>query len=166
VKSIGHEETFSHDLHDRAALWREVVRMSDSVAARLRANGVAARTVTLKVRFASFSTITRSSTPGTPVATGPAIAKAVAPLLDAVDPAAGVRLLGVTGSNLCAPAEQLGLFADDATADTALWTDASSAVDHIRERFGAAAIGPASTLREGKLRPLRKGEQQWGPDER
>jgi hypothetical protein len=37
-------------------------------------------------------------------------------------------------------------------------------VDHIRERFGTASIGPASTLRQGKLRPLRKGDQQWGPD--
>ncbi len=163
-KSIGHEETFAHDLHERAELWKEVVRLSDGVGSRLRQHGVAARTVTLKVRFASFATITRSITPATPVSTGPAIAKAVAPLLDGIDPGPGVRLIGVTGSNLCEPAEQLGLFADGAEVDGALWTDASAAIDDIRERFGTTAIGPASTLRAGGLRPLRRGEQQWGPD--
>jgi DNA polymerase-4 len=164
LKSVGHEETFTHDLHERAELWREIVRLSDGVAGRLRANGVAARTVTLKVRFSSFATITRSVTPSSPVSTGPAIAAALSPLLDAVDPAPGVRLVGVSGSNLCEPAEQLGLFVDE-TGPAPAWGSASAAIDDIRERFGVAAIGPASTIRSGKLRPVRGGEQQWGPDQ-
>ena len=125
---------------------------------------MAARTITLKVRFSSFATITRSVTPGAPVSTGPAIAAAVSPLLDAVDPASGVRLIGVSGSNLCEPAEQLGLFVDE-TGPAPAWGSASAAIDDIRERFGVAAIGPASTVRSGKLRPVRRGEQQWGPDQ-
>ena len=62
-KSVGHEETFAVDLRERADLHREVVRQSDAVAARLRGAGLAGRTVTVKVRFNDFATITRSRTP-------------------------------------------------------------------------------------------------------
>ena len=54
VKSVGHEETYAHDRHDHADLRPEVVRMADAVATRLRAGGLAGRTVTLKVRFGDF----------------------------------------------------------------------------------------------------------------
>ena len=62
VKSIGHEETFARDHHRRSTLDRELVRFADAVATRLRAQGVAGRTVQIKVRFGDFRTITRSST--------------------------------------------------------------------------------------------------------
>jgi DNA polymerase-4 len=165
LKSVGHEETFTHDLHERDEIRREVVRLSDAVAARLRRNGLGARTFTLKIRFSSFSTITRSVTVAGSVDTGPAIAAALGPLIDAVDPSSGVRLVGVSGSNLAAPAEQLGLFGAQAGAPGPAWGPASAALDDIRERFGAQSIGPASTLREGRLRPVRRGEQAWGPDQ-
>ena len=61
-KSISHEETFARDQHEASALHRELVRMVDSVAARLRQHGLAGRTVTLKVRFGDFTTVTRSAT--------------------------------------------------------------------------------------------------------
>ena len=54
VKSIGHEETFSYDLFDIDDIDRELVRMADSVASRLRRNEVGARTVTLKARYGDF----------------------------------------------------------------------------------------------------------------
>src|SRR6188472_2082324 len=62
AKSIGHEETYPRDLVEPADLERELVRLADAVAARLRRQGVAARTANLKVRFAGFTTITRSVT--------------------------------------------------------------------------------------------------------
>jgi DNA polymerase-4 len=167
VKSVGHEETFARDLHETDEVWNEVVRLSDGVAWRLRQRGLGARTITLKIRFSSFTTITRSVTLPTPVSSAPAIAEAVRPLLAAVDPSPGVRLVGVSGSNLgTAVAEQPGLFddLDDGSVAPAAWDTASSALDDIRGRFGAAAIAPASTIRNGSLRPIRKGEQQWGPD--
>lgn len=165
MKSIGHEETFAQDLHEPPELWSEVVRLSDGVAWRLRQQGVGARTITLKIRFSSFDTITRSITLPTALTTGPAIAEAVRPLLDAVDPTPGVRLVGVSGSNLGPAVEQPGLFDEvDDDAGSGSWNDASSALDDIRERFGAAAIAPASALRNGRVRAVRKGEQQWGPD--
>jgi DNA polymerase-4 len=173
IKSIGHEETYPHDLTSLDELRTQIVRLSDSVAARLRANGTGARTITLKLRFASFQTITRSSTSRTPLTTGPAIARAVMPMLEVIDPAPGVRLLGVSGSNLTAPAEQLSLLdgsgqeaaPTDPTATEHAWHEASEAVDDIRHRFGSEAIGPASSMRSGRLRPATRGAQQWGPDQ-
>jgi DNA polymerase-4 len=105
VKSISHEETYGHDRDDRAQLHGEVIRMADAVAARLRAAGRVCRTVTLKVRFGSFATITRATTLATPAATGVALGRVAAALLDQVDVAPGVRLLGVSASNLSAPAD-------------------------------------------------------------
>lgn len=160
VKSIGHEETFATDRHTDDEVHAEVVRLADAVAARLRAHGVAARTVTLKVRFSSFTTITRSTTPGNPLDTGPSIVRALEPLMAAIDPTPGIRLIGVSGSNLVNPARQLTLdvLFDESEPDERRWQEASGAVDEIRRRFGTGSISPASTLRP----PV--GERPWGPD--
>lgn len=165
AKSIGHEETYPSDLHDPAELRSQVVRLADGVAARLRHHGVAARTLTLKLRFAGFVTITRAVTLREPATTGPAIARAVLPLLASIDVGAGVRLLGVSGSNLTEPQTQLTFDDVDESHDSDVaWEQASAAIDDIRARFGAAAIGPTSSLRAGGLRPVRRGQQQWGPE--
>jgi len=162
AKSIGHEETFETDKHEVAELRRELVRLADAVAQRLPRADVGARTLTLKLRFDSgFQTITRSVTSGEPVDLAPEIVTMLAPLLDSIDPSPGIRLLGVSGSNLTPMVRQLTLeSASDATPD---WSAATGALDEIRERFGSAAIGPASALESGRLRVVRPGEQQWGP---
>jgi len=165
LKSIGHEETFSRDLHEREEVWRELVRLSDAVASRLRRHGTGARTVSLKIRFAGFETVTRSVTLPGPVDTAAALLAAVSPLLDTIDPTPGVRLVGISGSNFGAPTEQLSLFDPVDEPGPEAWSSASAALDDIRNRFGAGAIGPASTMRKGALRPVRRGEQQWGPDQ-
>ena len=169
AKSISHEETFARDHHHRATLEREIVRMADAVAARLRAHQVAARTVVLKVRFGDFRTITRSVTLDEAVDTGPALARAAKGLLESVDPTPGVRLLGVGGGNLTATvSHQLALF-DEGGIEPADggpgWGEASRAVDEVRERFGSAAIGPARLAGPGGLTVKRRGDQQWGPDD-
>jgi DNA polymerase-4 len=163
LKSVGHEETFAHDRHEHETLTREAVRMSDGVAWRLRRAGLAGRTVTLKIRFADFQTITRSSTLPTTVDDGPAVARAALALLAAVDPTPGVRLLGVSVSGLVAGAAQQLSFEDLGSIS---WHEASGAVDAIRERFGDRAIGPASAVGEQGLQVPRRGEQQWGPNDR
>jgi DNA polymerase-4 len=169
MKSIGHEETFATDRHTHAELLRELVRLSDAVAARLRAHGRAARTLTLKVRFAGFETITRSVTVSGGVSTSHSIVAAVEPLLNGIDASSGVRLLGVSASNFTSSAHQLSL--DDlldATADGLdddhQWQLAEETVDAIRKRFGATAIGPASAVSDRGLRVVQRGAQQWGPD--
>jgi DNA polymerase-4 len=170
LKSVGHEQTFARDLQASDDLIREVVRMSDAVASRLRAARLAGRTVTLKVRFASFRTITRSQTVPDPIDTGPGIAAVAGELLRLVDVEEGVRLLGVSLSSLGSPPAQqlgLGLALGDASEDGGHdgWHDASHAVDEIRQRFGHEAIGPAALVDRAGLRLTRRGLQQWGPDE-
>lgn len=119
MKSVGHEETYPWDRDDRVELHREVVRMADAVASRLRAAGVTGRTVVLKVRYGDFTTITRSRTLTTGIDTGPALARAAAGLLDQVTIDPGVRLLGVSVANLVHGApQQLALaFGPPASAD-------------------------------------------------
>jgi DNA polymerase-4 len=111
----------------------------------------------------SFTTITRSVTTGDFLDRAPDILELVGPVLDAVDPSPGVRLLGLSGSNLGQPSAQLTFdVLDESTPDVAATTDA---MDAIRERFGDRAIGPASGVSGGKLRTVRRGAHQWGPDE-
>jgi DNA polymerase IV len=166
VKSVSHEETYAFDLHERDELRTQLARLSDGVAARLRADGLAARTVSLKVRDATFRTYTRARTLPRPVDSGPVIAAAADALLDKVAPAGGVRLLGVAASRFSEPAEQLQLEGlDGGAGEDAPWSDASRAVDRVRGRFGGTAIGPASALTPVGLSIVRRGQHQWGTDE-
>ena len=164
LKSVSHEETFDRDVHDAAILGDHLVRMADAVAGRLRASGVVGRTVTLKLRFADFTTITRSHT-GTGTDEGAALARAVKGLLRGLDVGAGVRLLGVAVTAL-EPAGQrqlsLGeLFGQDRSqGGDRPWPSATSAVDRIRERFGTGAIGFAASAGD-RAAP---GRHRWGPD--
>jgi DNA polymerase-4 len=164
VKSISHEETFSHDITDHASMRVEIVRLADAVASRLRRHGSAARTVHLKIRFSDFENITRSVTPSSPLSSAPAIVRALDDAVAALDPSRGIRLIGVGVSGFVEPVEQLSLL-DDA-GETAVdtdrnWAPASSAVDRIRDKFGRDAINPASVIR----RPSDPGSRPWGPDE-
>ena len=160
AKSIGHEETFARDHHELVSLQHELVRLGDAVAARLRGAGMAGRTVTIKVRFHDFRTITRSVTLASAVDTGPDVVRAARDLLDRIDPSPGVRLLGVHVSQLADDsARQLTL--DDVDAPS--WDDATGAIDAIRARYGADAIGPASLAEATGIRLKRRGDQQWGP---
>ena len=158
-KSIGHEETFAKDHHTHETLARELVRMSDAVGAALRKSGVQGRTVQIKVKFADFTTITRAETVATAIDEGPLIARIAQRLLEQVDPSPGVRLLGVSVSQLDdASVRQLSL--DDVA--TGSWEQVSDAIEQIRERFGDSSIVPAAMTGRGTK---RRGEQQWGPDQ-
>lgn len=179
TKSISHEETFSTDQFDRQTLQRELVRLSDSVAARLRAAGLRGRTISIKVRDPDFATITRSHTLERPTDIGVVILDESAALLDSVDIGAGVRLLGVAASGLTdVVADQLsfdemltaaGEIADP-DADARILMDqrsgaaADAAIDEIRSKFGPASIGPAALVGRSGLERMHIGQQQWGPD--
>ena len=177
AKSIGHEETFATDLRDPDVLHVEVVRQADAVANRMRRAGMAGRTVTLKIRFPDFRTITRSRTAPAPMESGLELARMAGELLDAVDCAEGVRLLGVSASNLVErraeqltfdqvvdgrsdpPGDRTGGEAGSGPAPVA------RAIDDVRRRFGDTAVGAASLLRAGTLKLKRQGDHQWGPSE-
>lgn len=166
VKSVSHEETFPRDRHDRGDLERELLRLGDAVATRLRLAHQRGRTVTVKVRFGDFSTITRSATLPRPTDSSRELARVARDLFAGVDPGPGVRLIGVGVSQLGddVGGEQLS-FDDLNSPDVeAEWTRAEAVVDEIRARFGARSVGPASLTGPDGLRVARRGDQQWGPD--
>ncbi|HVE46479.1 MAG TPA: hypothetical protein VNA57_07005, partial [Acidimicrobiales bacterium] len=139
-----------------------------AVANRMRKAGVAGRTVTLKVRFHDFRTITRSRTAPAPMETGIDLARVAGELLAAVDCSDGVRLLGLSASNLVdRQAEQLTFDEPDGGGSTRgdgpAPAPVAQAIDDVRRRFGDGAVGPAALIRGGRLALKRPGDQQWGP---
>ena len=100
TKSISVEATFEADLVDRDPLTEICARDARQVAARLRAAGLFARTVTLKIRRHDFSTQTRSTTLRSPIDSPDAIARLAGGLLDGIDLTGGIRLLGVGAAGL------------------------------------------------------------------
>lgn len=145
VKSVGSEETFSSDLDSTDDILREILRLSDRTAGRLRAKGLCGRTVTLKVRFSNFSTITRSKTSDAELDAAAEIYEVAKDLYLRLDPdRPRIRLLGVAITGLAAgPARrQLDLLQSEGTG----WPEASDAVDKIRQRWGRDAVGPAALI--------------------
>ncbi len=100
AKSVSAEQTFGTDLTDRRDLTERTRRTAERVAGRLVAAGVSGRTVTLKVRRYDFTTLNRSRTLPHATSSAREIAAHAVELLDGVDVADGVRLLGVGVSGL------------------------------------------------------------------
>ena len=148
-KSMGADETFGRDTDDHEVILREVLRLSAKVARRMRTAGVAGRTVTLKVRFADFTTITRSKTRGEATDVTQEIYQTAADLFAALGlQRARLRLVGVRVEGLV-PREtvqrQLVLGARERG-----WAEAEQAADRAALRFGSAAVRPASLLAGGR----------------
>ena len=144
-RSIGADETFARDTDDREAILREVLRLSAKVASRMRTAQVAGRTVTLKVRFADFTTITRSRTLPEATDVTREIHQTATRLYDALGlQRARVRLVGVRVEGLMPRSvvqRQLVLGEREHG-----WSDADRAVDQATRRFGSAAVRPATLL--------------------
>jgi DNA polymerase-4 len=144
-KSVGSENTFSYDLDSLDEILKEVLRLADRTAGRLRAKGLCGRTVTLKVRFSNFSTITRSRTVGEEINTTAEIYEIARALYLKLGPdRPRIRLLGVSVAGLAAgaPQRQLGLLEQTRPG----WHEASDAIDSIRTRFGDDSVGLATLL--------------------
>ena len=145
-KSISAEETYDTDLATREDMDRELLRLTERTAARLRKAALAAGTVQIKIRQSDFKTYTRQRRVRPPANGTDQIYAVVRELLGtwlSRNPGAKIRLFGVGGSDL-APAEQPDLFADAGTDSTV-----DRAVDEIRDRFGKDVLGRARTLDRG-----------------
>jgi DNA polymerase-4 len=144
-KSLGNEETFAQDTAAPEVIRRELLRLSEKVAARLRAQGYLGRTIGLKLRFADFTTISRSRTLHSGTDVGQEIYATVAALYDALGLAGSmIRLVGVRVEGLQLAEQtpqQLLLDAPDQG-----WREAEQAVDRATARFGPGAIRPARLL--------------------
>jgi DNA polymerase-4 len=142
-KSIGAEETFASDVGDPEVIRRELLRLSGRTARGLRASGCSARTVVVKLRLASFKTITRSRTLSEPTDVAQQIYATACALYAAagLDDRARLRLVGVRATGLIpasAAVQQLA-FGDRPVS----WREAERAVDRIAGRFGTDTVRPA-----------------------
>jgi len=142
AKSIGRERTFEQDLVGADRLDRELVRLADEVAGRLRRAGSTGRTVTLKLRDDSFGTTTRSTTVPGGLDRAASLLAVARQLVAAAPVPDRVRLVGLSVGRLSSGSRQLSL--DDVADPRA--GDLDLAVDRIRERFGWSALAPASSL--------------------
>lgn len=136
VKSISDESTYEYDLTDRRAIDREIAIHSDIVAQRLRRHDLAARTISLKIRFASFKTIMRSLSLEEGTNLQETIDSACQTLLSRIPLTEGVRLIGVTASNLGAPLSIPSLFSDKEGKRAR----AAKAMDSIQQKYGRKAL--------------------------
>ncbi|QEO10040.1 DNA polymerase IV [Protaetiibacter larvae] len=153
-KSIGHETTFETDRTDRAELHRVLLELSDAVGQRLRRAGVSGRTIALKLRFADFTTISRSRTLADPTDLGRRIYEEARSLYDQANGSARpVRLIGVRAEQLTGEVASLGLWDDDED-----WREAEQAVDAVAERFGPGTVRPAALLRPAARRRHGHGD--------
>jgi DNA polymerase-4 len=107
AKSSGTENTFSEDLHDIARMRAEIDEMARDGAAWLERKGLTCRTVTIKVRYSDFTTITRSHSQTPPTRDADEIAARAVALLDRTEAATRpVRLLGASVHNLVDPSAE------------------------------------------------------------
>ncbi len=136
MKSIGDESTYEYDLTDRPTINREIAIHSDIVAQRLRRHDLAARTISLKIRFASFKTIMRSLSLEEGTNLQETIDSACQTLLSRISLTEGIRLIGVTASNLGAPLSIPSLFSDKEEKRAR----AAKAMDSIQEKYGRKAL--------------------------
>ncbi|MBT2555728.1 DNA polymerase IV [Arthrobacter sp. ISL-5] len=147
-KSIGAEETFAVDTADDALLHRELLRLCHRTAERLRASGLVARTVALKLRYADFSTVTRSRTVHAPLDSAQLLYAVAVQLLESLgDRSMTVRLVGVRAEHLEAAAQTSLQLSFDRRDDN--WRAAEQALDRVTEKFGSKSVLPARLLDPG-----------------
>jgi DNA polymerase IV len=158
-KSVGAEETFGADVDDHVVVRREMLRLSQRVAARLRSGGWRGRTVSIKVRFADFTTITRSRTVRDPTDVAQEIYSVASDLYAALGlDRARIRLVGVRVEGLVESARVETQLLLDAPEHG--WREAEQAMDRARRRFGSGSITPAALV--GKADDDHRNPHGWG----
>lgn len=143
-KSVGAEETFGVDIDNPDTINGELLRLSEKVAGRMRHAGLRGRTVSIKVKFADFTTITRSKTLGEPTDVAQEIYAVARALYAALNlDRARIRLVGVRMEGLHTDAP-MQLRLDQRTHG---WREAEVAADQAAEKFGHRVVRPARLVR-------------------
>ncbi len=142
-KSIGNEETFARDIDSPEEILAQFLRMSEKATARLRERGLFAKTVTMKIKFADFTTLSRAKTLPIGIDGTHETYEIVKKLYLALNnEGARIRLVGVSLSNLLEEAPvQLELGARERG-----WRDADTAIDTAKARFGRASVRPGRLI--------------------
>ncbi|SNS20487.1 DNA polymerase-4 [Actinomadura meyerae] len=145
-KSIGAEETFDTDVDDPEVIRRTLLRLAERTGERLRASGNAGRTVSVKLRMASFKTITRARTLSEPTDLARVIYVTACELYEAAGlERVRLRLVGVRVENLGPAGEAPRQLAFDEPERG--WREAERAMDQVAHRFGRGAVRPAALVR-------------------
>jgi DNA polymerase-4 len=142
-KSIGSEETFARDIDSPEEILAEFLRMTEKATARLRERGLFAKTITMKIKFADFTTLSRAKTVPIGIDSTQETYEIVKKLYLALrNEGARIRLVGVSLSNLIEQAPvQLELGARDRG-----WRDADTAIDKAKARFGRGSVRPGRLI--------------------
>ncbi len=147
-KSISAAETFAHDIDDEEEILTEFLRLTEKATRRMRDKELAAKTLSIKVRFSDFSTITRSKTVDLPISGTNECFAIIKTLYQALHlDRARIRLVGVSLDNLVDGA--------NAPSQMALgerergWREATDAIDRASERFGKGSVRPARLIEPG-----------------
>uniref|UniRef100_UPI0035E3D811 DNA polymerase IV n=1 Tax=Anaerospora hongkongensis TaxID=244830 RepID=UPI0035E3D811 len=136
IKSVGNEETFDQDLYQWDEIEKQLLLFADKVGWRLRRLTLSGRTITVKVRFASFKTITRSRTLEEATNLDDTLYHIARELYKSIPSAEGIRLLGLTVSNLQPAGQTMALFDSKQEKQESL----HKVVDELKVRFGTAAV--------------------------
>lgn len=137
AKSEGAENTFSEDTDDREELQRWLLHQAERVGRRLRRDKYKGRTITLKIKFSDFKSITRSKTIKAPTNATQVIFETATALLAAETLPKKVRLIGLSVSNFKQGVRQLSLLDEPATRESDPLDDT---LDAIREKFGTDSL--------------------------
>ena len=154
-------ETFDTDVDDPEVIRRSLLRLAEKTGERLRASGNAGRTVSVKLRMASFKTITRARTLSEPTDLARVIYVTACELYEAAGlERVRLRLVGVRVENLGPAGEAPRQLAFDEPERG--WREAERAMDQVAHRFGRGAVRPAALVRgaaDGDGRDGRDGRQ-------
>jgi DNA polymerase-4 len=145
-KSIGAERTFESDLDDPEEILAQILDLSNKVAKRLRTADYFSRTITIKVRFADFTSVTRSKSlpASTDLATD--IYSTSKSLFEAMNlQRARIRLVGVRATGLV-PASESSVQLEFSERDSG-WREAEEAMDQVSLKFGNSAVKPARLIK-------------------
>jgi DNA polymerase IV len=145
-KSIGAERTFESDMDDPEEILAQILDLSNKVAKRLRAANYFSRTITIKVRFADFTSVTRSKSlpASTDLATD--IYATSKSLFEAMNlQRARIRLVGVRATGLV-PTSESSVQLEFSDRDSG-WREAEEAIDQVAIKFGNSAVKPARLIK-------------------
>jgi DNA polymerase-4 len=147
-KSVSHELTLESDTNDTDLLKRYLIRQAGDVGRRLRRHGLKGKTVVVKIKFADFKQITRSTTLERATQVGRTIYREAVKLLEGQRLTKKIRLIGVGVSNLepaAGAGGQLDLFFAHEPGEEK-WARAEAAIDEITERFGRGTVEPGTAV--------------------
>jgi DNA polymerase-4 len=151
-RSISSEETFTQDLEEPAAIRRELLRLSERVASRLRASEQVSRTISIKIRFGDFTTLTRSRTLESATDVAHQIYATALGLYSVLGlDRARIRLVGVRAEGLQDAGEATSQLSFGERENG--WRQAEQAVDAAVKRFGSGAVRPASLVEDRRPAP-------------